>query len=102
MKKIIYIFTALLAIGIASSCKKFVDINDNPNAPTSVDASTLLPPMLAGMARGNWYDSRYIGQYVQIWGAPTALTCGIRRDISRVVTRAAKCGARFISALAKT
>jgi hypothetical protein len=73
MKKIIYIFTALLAIGIASSCKKFVDINDNPNAPTSVDASTLLPPMLAGMARGNWYDSRYIGQYVQIWGAPTAL-----------------------------
>ncbi|MBB5394559.1 SusD/RagB family nutrient-binding outer membrane lipoprotein [Mucilaginibacter sp. AK015] len=72
MKKIIYTFTALLAISIASSCKKFTDINNNPNAPTNVDASTLLPPMLAGMARGNWYDSRYIGQYAQIWGSPSA------------------------------
>ncbi|RFZ81138.1 SusD/RagB family nutrient-binding outer membrane lipoprotein [Mucilaginibacter terrenus] len=72
MKKIIYTFTALIGLSLASSCKKYIDINNNPNAPTSVDASTLLPPMLAGMARGNWYDSRYIGQYSQIWGAPTA------------------------------
>jgi hypothetical protein len=72
MKKIIYTITALFSLSLASSCKKYVDINDNPNAPTSVDASTLLPPILAGMARGNWYDSRYIGQYAQIWGAPTA------------------------------
>ena len=72
MKKIIYTFTALLSLSLASSCKKFVDINNNPNAPTSVDASTLLPPMLAGMTRGNWFDSRYIGQYAQIWGAATA------------------------------
>ncbi|RYU92153.1 SusD/RagB family nutrient-binding outer membrane lipoprotein [Mucilaginibacter terrigena] len=72
MKKIIYTLTALLTISIASSCKKFIDINDNPNAPTSVEASTLLPPMLAGMARGNWYDSRYIGQYAQIWGSASA------------------------------
>ena len=72
MKKIIYTLTAMLTLSFASSCKKYIDINNNPNAPTSVDASTLLPPMLAGMARGNWYDSRYIGQYAQIWGATTA------------------------------
>ncbi|QJD95754.1 SusD/RagB family nutrient-binding outer membrane lipoprotein [Mucilaginibacter robiniae] len=72
MKKIIYSLTVLFALGLASSCKKYIDINTNPNAPTSVDASTLLPPMLAGMARGVWYDSRYVGQYAQIWGYATA------------------------------
>ncbi|MGZ3753677.1 MAG: SusD/RagB family nutrient-binding outer membrane lipoprotein [Mucilaginibacter sp.] len=72
MKKLIYSFIATLALCVVSSCKKYVDVNVNPNAPTSVDASTLLPPMQAGMARGVWFDSRYIGQYAQIWGAATA------------------------------
>lgn len=72
MKKLIYTLSALLVIGTVSSCKKFVDINTNPNAPTIVDASSLLPPMLAGMERGVWYDSRYIGQYAQIWGSSSA------------------------------
>ncbi|WP_374948773.1 SusD/RagB family nutrient-binding outer membrane lipoprotein [Mucilaginibacter sp.] len=72
MKKTIYAITAMLTLSFASSCKKYIDINTNPNAPTAVDASTLLPPMLAGMTRGNWFDSRYIGQYAQIWGSSSA------------------------------
>lgn len=72
MKKIILSITTLLTLCMASSCKKYIDINTNPNAPTIVDASSILPPMLAGMARGNWYDSRYVGQYAQIWASPTA------------------------------
>ncbi|QQL49228.1 SusD/RagB family nutrient-binding outer membrane lipoprotein [Mucilaginibacter ginkgonis] len=72
MKKLIYIITAALTLGTLDSCKKFVDINTNPNAPTSVDAASLLPPIEAGMERGVWYDSRYIGQYSQMWGASTA------------------------------
>lgn len=72
MKKLIYIFITILAIGLLGSCKKFVDVNTNPNAPTVVDASTLLPPIQAGMARGIWFDSRYIGQYAQIWGSNIA------------------------------
>lgn len=72
MKKLVYLFITLLAIVVLGSCKKFVDVNTNPNAPTSVDAATLLPPIQAGMVRGIWYDSRYIGQYAQIWGASTA------------------------------
>lgn len=72
MKKLIYSIAALLTIGFASSCKKYIDINNNPNVPTKVDASTLLPPIQAGMARGVWFDSRYVGQYSQTWGAATA------------------------------
>ncbi|NCD71162.1 SusD/RagB family nutrient-binding outer membrane lipoprotein [Mucilaginibacter agri] len=72
MKKLIYTLSALVALGTASSCKKFVDINTNPNAPTAVDAASLLPPIQAGMERGVWYDSRYIGQYAQIWGSSAA------------------------------
>ncbi len=72
MKKFAYIITITLAMLGISSCKKFVDINTNPNAPTIVTSSSLLPPIQAGMARGIWFDSRYIGQYAQIWGASAA------------------------------
>jgi hypothetical protein len=73
MKNLKYSLIATLALCLTSGCKKnFVDVNTNPNAPTVVDASALLAPMEAGMARGVWYDSRYVGQYAQIWGASTA------------------------------
>lgn len=72
MKKLLYTIIAALSISLVSSCKKYVDINTNPNAPTSVDAASLLPPIEAGMERGVWYDSRYISQYAQMWGASTA------------------------------
>ncbi|MVN22858.1 SusD/RagB family nutrient-binding outer membrane lipoprotein [Mucilaginibacter arboris] len=72
MKKLLYIIIATLSMSMVSSCKKYVDINTNPNAPTSVDAASLLPPIEAGMERGVWYDSRYISQYAQMWGASTA------------------------------
>ena len=72
MKKLIYLYSALVLVGFVSSCKKFVDINTNPNAPTEVSSASLLPPIQAGMARGIWFDSRYIGQYAQIWGSNVA------------------------------
>jgi hypothetical protein len=72
MKKFKYSLFIVLATLVVSSCKKYIDVNTNPNAPTVVDASTLLPPMQAGMARGVWYDSRYIGQYAQVWGSASA------------------------------
>lgn len=72
MKKSLYTLFVLLTILLLGSCKKYVDINTNPNAPTIVDAASLLPPIEAGMARGIWYDSRYIGQYAQIWGSSVA------------------------------
>jgi hypothetical protein len=70
MKKLLYTAAALFVLSTISSCKKFMDVNTNPNAPVTTDASNLMPPMLAGMERGVWFDSRYIGQYSQQWSAP--------------------------------
>ncbi|WP_419802171.1 SusD/RagB family nutrient-binding outer membrane lipoprotein [Mucilaginibacter sp.] len=72
MKKIKYYIFSLLTVSALSSCKKFVDVNNNPNAPVAVDASSLLPAIQAGMARGVWFDSRYVGQYAQVWGSSAA------------------------------
>jgi tetratricopeptide (TPR) repeat protein len=72
MKKFKYSLIALLAVSLISSCQKYIDVNTNPNAPVTVDPSALLPPMLSGVVRGVWYDSRYVGQYAQVWGASTA------------------------------
>jgi len=72
MKKFRYALLAVLTLSIVSSCKKYIDVNNNPNAPVIVDASSLLPPIQAGMARGVWYDSRYLGQYAQVWGSASA------------------------------
>jgi hypothetical protein len=43
MKQIIYKITMIAALAVASGCQDFLDINDNPNAPTQVSASKLLP-----------------------------------------------------------
>jgi len=71
MKKITLSLIAVLTLGLISSCKKYLDVNKNPNAPTSTDAANLMPPILANMERGMWYDGRYIGQYAQQWGSPS-------------------------------
>ena len=72
MRKIKYTIAVLLTLFSVSGCKKFIDVNNNPNAPVAVDASSLLPPIQAGMARGVWFDSRYVGQYAQVWGSAAA------------------------------
>ena len=71
MKKLLYAAAALFTFSVISSCKKFLDVNTNPNAPVTTDASNLMPPMLANMERGLWFDGRYVGQYAQQWGAST-------------------------------
>lgn len=62
MRKLIHInqnhiicFVLLAAIGLGS-CKKYLDVNTNPNQPTSVPPSTLLPTTLIGIAFANGND----------------------------------------------
>jgi hypothetical protein len=65
MKKLyIVIFIACLLI-TGSGCKKYLDVNTNPNAPQSVTANLYLAPMLHWMATAPQYDSRYINRYTQ-------------------------------------
>lgn len=60
IKRSIALF-AVLAITFTSCKKDFFDINDNPNNPTKVDVSFVLP-------NGIEYTGYVMGNYFQIWG----------------------------------
>lgn len=66
MKKL-YILLVTVALTGLSSCKKFLDVNENPNAPQVVEANLYLSPMLHWMVTSPTYDSRFIGRYTQNW-----------------------------------
>jgi hypothetical protein len=73
MKKFtIILLTACLIT--ASGCKKYLDVNTNPNAPQTVTANLYLSPMLHWVATAPQYDSRYIGRYTQNWTSTSSST----------------------------
>jgi hypothetical protein len=71
MKKI-YIIFAILVTLVATSCKKFLDINSDPATPQEVESKSLTPPLFAQMERGVQFDSRYLGPLIQNFGYRTA------------------------------
>lgn len=73
MKKI-YILLIMAGMVTLGGCKKFLDVNDNPNAPQVVEANLYLAPMLHWMVTSPTYDSRFIGRYTQNWTITTTAT----------------------------
>jgi hypothetical protein len=71
MKNIKYISWVTLLVFLGS-CDSFLDINQDPSNPQTADGPTVLPPMLHQMVRGEAFDSRFIGQYIQNWGSSAA------------------------------
>lgn len=72
MKKIL-IFTTIVSIVFGTiGCKKWVDINSDPDTPQFPDPSSVLPAQLAAIPRGLQYDARYAGRFVQNWGSSSA------------------------------
>lgn len=66
MKRLfIVIFAACLVFN--SGCKKFLDVNTNPNAPEVAEANLYLAPMLHWMVTAPQYDGRFVGRYTQNW-----------------------------------
>lgn len=59
-------FIATLLMGSAG-CKKFLNVNSDPDTPQEPSNTSVFPAMLAGIPRGFQYDSRYVGKYDQIW-----------------------------------
>ena len=57
--------TMFLLVIVGSSCKKFLDINNNPNGPEKVDPAIYLASIEANYALGVQFDARAIGPYVQ-------------------------------------
>jgi hypothetical protein len=66
-------YAALFAgfLGLSAGCSDYLDVNTNPNAPTSVSANLYLPPMLHWMVTSPQYDGRFVGRYVQEWTLPS-------------------------------
>lgn len=69
MKKI-YISCLVACLIMTTSCKKFLDVNTNPNAPQDVTANLYLAPMIHWMVTDNTYEGRQIGRYTQNWFLP--------------------------------
>lgn len=65
------IIIACSAVILLSSCKKWLDINEDPANPQVATAEVLISPIQAQMANNVVLDSRYIGRYVQNWGIAT-------------------------------
>mgnify|MGYP002857064199 CR=1 FL=1 len=64
MKRYIYaIVTLALAMLSFSSCDKFLDVNENPNYPSTVEAKTLLPTVELRLAEKVGYDIGLVGTF---------------------------------------
>ena len=66
-----YFFALLLTTGIFG-CKKYLDVNSDPDTPQNPDPSSVMPAMLAGIPRGIQFDARYISKYIQNLGSTAA------------------------------
>lgn len=72
MMKNIRIGACAALLAFSASCKDFLDVNTNPNAPQTVSANLYLAPMLYWMATSPQWDGRFVGRYTQQWMLPGA------------------------------
>ena len=61
-----FMIVLLLAL---SACKDYLDVNFDPSNPQVAEGFAILPPIFSQMARGEVFDTRYIGQYIQNWAS---------------------------------
>lgn len=66
MKKIYLIAIGFLIVA-SSGCKKYLDINKNPNGPSQADPALYLASIQSQYAWGVQFDARAIGTVVQNW-----------------------------------
>ena len=52
-----------------NSCSDYLDINYDPSFPQTATSASILPPLFAQIVRGESFDARYVGQYVQNWAS---------------------------------
>jgi hypothetical protein len=63
---------ALALLFVSNGCDKYLDVNQDPSFPQTAESFAILPPMLSQMVRGEAFDTRYVGQYVQNWASTAA------------------------------
>src|SRR5215204_4368838 len=60
MKKVSSLLLVVLTIAF-SGCKKYLDVNSNPNGPSSADPALYLPSIEGNYALGVQFDARGLG-----------------------------------------
>jgi Starch-binding associating with outer membrane len=63
--KYIFAFVMLFAAVSITGCKKYLDINRDPDTPQNPDASSVFPAMLGAVPRGLQFDARYVSKFIQ-------------------------------------
>jgi hypothetical protein len=67
-------FTTLVltaSLALTASCDKFLDVNENPNAPQIVSPNLYMGPIVHWMATSQQFDGRFVGRYNQEWTLPS-------------------------------
>lgn len=59
-----------------SGCKKYLDINSDPDTPQFPDPSSVFPTQLAAIPYGLQRDARYVGRYIQNWNSVSTSVAG--------------------------
>ena len=66
------IITGVMLFSGITSCKKYLDeAFPNPNKPVTVDPDLVLPTIINNTARGLFFDSRFLGNYISYWHRTT-------------------------------
>lgn len=69
----ILLLSALAGVFLLIGCKKYLDVNENPNAPQVISTNLYLASIFDNMAMAPLWDGRYIGKYSQMWAENSAL-----------------------------
>ena len=70
MKKYSFITLITLAFVLITlgSCKKYLDINRDPDTPQNPNPSAVFPAMLGAVPRGLQFDARFVSKFIQNFG----------------------------------
>lgn len=68
MNKLIAILLITVSLVTAAGCKKYLDVNSDPDTPQFPDPSSVFPTQLAAIPRGLQFDARYVSRWVQNFG----------------------------------
>ena len=66
--KFISLITLVFVLITISGCKKYLDINRDPDTPQNPNPSAVFPAMLGAVPRGLQFDARYVSKFIQNFG----------------------------------
>ena len=66
--KIIFVILTSVLLFSGTSCKKYLDeAFPNPNKPVVADPDLVFPTITSNLARGLFFDARFLGNYISYW-----------------------------------